>query len=145
VLIIGGAEDRGSSDKQDREDNNLYEKFEILKELLPKNGTNERIEIITTASDTPAEMKKMYQHAFNEIGYSNVGFIDIKDKIESRKTQFCKKIEKAHAVFFNGGDQFKLATTLGGTETIDLLKDKYQNDKDFIIAGTSAGAMAIPN
>jgi cyanophycinase len=146
ILIIGGAEDRGDKEEkqQKRQDNGKYERFELLKELLPKNGKKERIEIITTATDIPQEIGKTYQKAFNEIGYDDIGFIDIKDKIEARDPKFCQKVEKAHAVFFTGGDQFKLSTILGGTETMELIKEKYLHDKDFIVAGTSAGAMAIP-
>ena len=146
IFIIGGAEDRGDNDGNAlRQDNNQYEKFEILKELLPKNGSKERIEIITTASDIPQEMAKMYKKAFAEIGFSNVGYIDIKNKVEARDPKFCEKVEKAHAVLFSGGDQFKLASILGGTDTITVLREKYLHDKDFIIAGTSAGAMVMPN
>ena len=32
---------------------------------------------------------------------------------------------------------------LGGTDAIDAVKEKYTNDKDFVVAGTSAGAMAM--
>lgn len=145
IFIIGGAEDRGNKEKEDlRQDNRKYERFEILKELLPKSGKNERIEIITTATNLPDEMRKLYVDAFKEIGDLDIGFIDIKDKVEARDTKFCKKVEKAHAVFFSGGDQFKLASILGGTQTMEVIKEKYFTDKDFIVAGTSAGAMAIP-
>jgi cyanophycinase len=145
ILIIGGAEDKGDEkDEKKRKHNTKYEKLEILKELLPKNGKKGRIEIITTASSIPGEMKKMYQSAFSTLGYLNIGFIDIKDKIEARDPNFCKQVEKAHAVFFSGGDQFKLTGILGGTETVEMIKQKYYADKDFIVAGTSAGAMAIP-
>ena len=143
LLIVGGAEDRGEYEESRRQ-NNQYEKFEILKELLPKNGQKERIEIITTASGIPDEMKKVYMDAFKEIGYPDIGFIDIKNKVEARDIKFCKQVEKAHAVFFSDGDQFKLAATVGGTETIEVLKEKFLHDKDFIVAGTSAGAMALP-
>ena len=145
VLIIGGAEDKGDEkDEKKRKVNQKYEKLEILKELLPKNGKKGRIEIITTASSIPGEMKKMYLSAFSTLGYVDIGFIDIKDKIEARDPKFCKQVEKAHAVFFSGGDQFKLAGILGGTETVEMIRQKYYSDKDFIVAGTSAGAMAIP-
>jgi cyanophycinase len=33
---------------------------------------------------------------------------------------------------------------LGGTDTLQVIKEKYLKDKNFIVAGTSAGAMAIP-
>jgi len=145
VLIIGGAEDKGDEkDEKKRKANQKYEKLEILKELLPKNGRKGRIEIITTASSIPGEMKRMYLNAFSNLGYTDIGFIDIKDKMEAREPKFCQQVEKAHAVFFSGGDQFKLAATLGGTETVEMIKEKYYSDKDFIVAGTSAGAMAIP-
>jgi len=145
ILIIGGAEDKGNEeDEKKRKQNKKYEKLEILKELLPKKGKEGRIEIITTASSIPEQMKKMYENAFTTLGYNNIGFIDIKDKIEARDTKFCKQVEKAHAVFFSGGDQFKLTGILGGTETVNVIKDKYASDKDFIVAGTSAGAMALP-
>lgn len=143
IIIIGGAEDRGQ-DASRRKNNNQYEPFEVLKQLIPENDKNERIEIITTASGIPGEMRKMYTKAFKEIGYSQVGFIDIENKTEARELKFCKKIEKAHAVLFSGGNQFKLVTTLGGTETVEVIKEKYESDSQFIVAGTSAGAMAIP-
>ena len=39
ILIIGGAEDRSNNGSgENRQDNHQYEKFEMLKELLPKNG-----------------------------------------------------------------------------------------------------------
>lgn len=146
ILIIGGAEDRGNKEmKEQRIDNGQYERFEILKDLLPKKGRKHIIEIIMTASSIPEEMQKMYLKAFKEIGFSDIGFIDIKDKVEAREPDLCTRVEKAHAVFFSGGDQFKLASILGGTQPMQVIKDKYLHDKDFIVAGTSAGAMAIPN
>jgi cyanophycinase len=144
LLIIGGAEDRGDGEKEMHALNKEYEKFEILKELIPKDGGKQRIDIITTASSIPAEMKKMYLNAFKKIGYSNVAFMYIENKREARTIEFCKRAEKAHAVFFSGGDQFKLAGILGGTDTIRVIQEKYMHDEDFIVAGTSAGAMAMP-
>ena len=31
----------------------------------------------------------------------------------------------------------------GGTETVSVIRDRYTHDKDFVVAGTSAGAMAM--
>jgi cyanophycinase len=143
ILIIGGAEDRGDDEKDMQRKNSEYEKFEILKELIPKNGTKQRIEVVTTASSIPAEMQKMYLNAFKKIGYTNVGFIDIENKMEARNPEFCQRAEKAHAVFFSGGDQFKLAGILGGTDMVRTIQEKYTHDEDFVVAGTSAGAMAM--
>jgi cyanophycinase len=143
ILIIGGAEDKGDEEK-DMQKSKEFEHFELLKDLLPKNGGKKRIEIITTASSSPEEMKKMYVQAFRKIGFNNIGFMYIEDKLQARDPEVCKRVEQAHAVFFAGGDQFKLAGTLGGTETIRILNEKYMHEKDFVVAGTSAGAMALP-
>jgi cyanophycinase len=145
ALIIGGREERGEEENEMEQQNKKYEQFEILKELLPKNKKNQRIEIITTASDVPEEMQKMYVNAFKKIDFANVGFMDIRDKHAARDSKICKRVEKAHAVFFTGGDQFKLSAILGGTDTVSVIRDKYIHDKDFIVGGTSAGAMAMTN
>src|SRR5690349_2853593 len=142
VLLIGGAEDKGSEEGLDMEKKNgQFEHFEILKELLPQsNQRTKKIEIITTASATPDEMGKTYKRAFAKIGFKNVGFINVEDKEEARRIDYCERVNKAHAVLFSGGDQFVLSTILGGTEIMKTIKDKYMNDPRFVIAGTSAGA-----
>src|SRR5438045_3019151 len=109
ILIIGGAEDKGEQEKETQQQNKEYEKLELLKDLLPAKNGKKRIEIVTTASSKPEEMKKMYIEAFKKIGFLDVGFMNIENKLEARNPEFCKRIEKAHAVLFSGGDQFKLS------------------------------------
>jgi len=43
---------------------------------------------------------------------------------------------------FSGGDQSKISDIIGGTSMHKILSERYIND-DFVIAGTSAGAMAM--
>jgi cyanophycinase len=143
VLIIGGAEDKGEEMTQTEKENKQTERFEILKELIDGSSSKKRIEIITTASDVTDEIKQMYKKAFKKLHFSDIGFIDIKSKQEAKDIDCCKRVEKAHAVFFCGGDQFTLSAILGGTEVIKVIKDKYTRQKDFVVAGTSAGAMAM--
>jgi cyanophycinase len=145
VLIIGGAEDKGDENEPDMaQKNKEFEHFEILREILPKdNGSKKKIEIIATASSVPDEMNQSYKKAFAKLGYKNVDFIKIESKEEARNQDFAKRIHKAHAVLFTGGDQFSLSAILGGTPTIAAIKEKYYHDKDFVVAGTSAGAMAM--
>ncbi len=45
---------------------------------------------------------------------------------------------------FTGGNQMRLSMIFGGTEFHEILKDRYENE-NFVIAGTSAGAMAMSN
>jgi cyanophycinase len=49
---------------------------------------------------------------------------------------------KADCVMFSGGDQSKIASVIGGTKLHKLILEKFQNE-NFVIAGTSAGAMAM--
>jgi cyanophycinase len=86
---------------------------------------------------------KTYKSAFKKIGFSNVGFMNINSKDEARDPACAERIGHAHAVLFSGGDQFKLSTLLGGTPVVDVIRDKYLHDPDFVVAGTSAGAMAM--
>jgi cyanophycinase len=46
---------------------------------------------------------------------------------------------------FSGGDQLRLTSIFGGTEIYQILHDRLNNESEFVIAGTSAGAMAMSN
>lgn len=141
LLIIGGGEDKGVNGAPDIEyESRDFEHFEILKLLLRKKN---RIEIITTGSEIQKDVKKMYQQTLNKIGFNDTGFIPIEDKNEARLTKYIKRIEKANAIFFTGGDQFRLTTILGGTPLIDVVSKRYVEDEKLVVAGTSAGAMVM--
>jgi cyanophycinase len=45
---------------------------------------------------------------------------------------------------FSGGNQLRLAATFGGTQFLRILLERYEKES-FVIAGTSAGAMAMSN
>ncbi|MBA3705198.1 MAG: cyanophycinase, partial [Bacteroidetes bacterium] len=145
IVIIGGAEDKGDDGSTRKEKiYEWYEEFEILKELLPiQRSSNKKIEIITTASKVQDEIKTVYKKAFHKLGYSNIGFMAINDKIEAKEKKNIDRVQKASTILFSGGDQFRLSTILGGTKLMDIIKEKYFTDGNFIVAGTSAGAMAI--
>jgi cyanophycinase len=145
LLLIGGAEDKGGDDRPDIEQfNKEFEHFEILKELLPENGHSERgIEIITTASKHPRDVEEMYEDAFYEIGFDNVDFMTIVNNEDARSERYIERIKDAHAVLFSGGEQFRLSTIIGNSKVWEEIYKKYMEDPDFILAGTSAGAMAM--
>jgi cyanophycinase len=144
LILIGGAEDRGSNEIAIQNRNKQFVHFEILKELLPKKKKNKKhiLEIITTASEDPNGVMDVYSHAFKEVGFSEVGYINIQSNPPPHNPDIIKRINNAHAVLFSGGNQFRLSTILGNTDVIDVIMKKYYNDPDFIVAGTSAGAMA---
>ncbi|MCP0912980.1 MULTISPECIES: cyanophycinase [Legionella] len=142
LLIIGGAEDKVGEPPDIIEKRKEFTRYEILNELLP-GSSDRKIEIITTGSEVQDEVKKIYQKVFRKIGYNNVGFMPINDRMEARKKNYLSRAEDAGAIFFTGGDQFRLSTILGGTPFIDIIRARYFEDSELIIAGTSAGAMAM--
>lgn len=142
LILIGGAEDKGENIKVRSITSKQIRRLEILSELIPVRKQKGGIEIITTASSVPIEVNKVYQQAFNKIGFKKVGFISIGNHPDSHNPIFIKRIKEAHAVLFSGGDQFRLSTILGNTDILEAVKERYFNDPDFIVAGTSAGAMA---
>ncbi|MFT3742208.1 MAG: cyanophycinase [Gammaproteobacteria bacterium] len=141
LFLIGGAEDKGEEDKISSP-NIEFGRLEILSELLAA-AKHHKIEIITTGSRFPDEVKKTYQNAFHKLHYPNPGFLSIKNRFEANDPHFLERVEKACVVFFSGGDQFRLSTILGGTQMTEVIKHRYLHDKNFVVAGTSAGAMVM--
>lgn len=141
LLIIGGAEDKVGEPPDISEQKKEFTRYAILRELA--DSKNKKIELVTTGSEVQAEVKQIYQKVFKEIGYQNVGFIPIKKRSETHNIDYLRRVKKAAVVFFTGGDQFRLSTILGGTPFVEIIKEKFINTEDFIIAGTSAGAMVM--
>jgi cyanophycinase len=146
LLIIGGAEDKGPIRIRPaiKLKNKEYVDFEILSKLIPESEhENNRLEVITTASQEPLKTGSAYIRAFRKAGFKNVGHVNIDNKEELKNPSHLERIQKAHAVFFSGGDQFRLSTILLGSDLLACIKERYMNEENFILAGTSAGAMAM--
>ncbi|QIY89653.1 cyanophycinase [Chryseobacterium gallinarum] len=143
LLLIGGKENKEDGGNEEmREKNNNFRPGEILKLLA--GSKDDRIEVITTASAEPDSLQKTYTEAFEKIGYSNFGFLDICD--EQLHTDYqIKRASAAKTIFFAGGDQNRICDVLKQSALKYILKEKYINEKDFTLAGTSAGAMCIPD
>ncbi|HET6996405.1 MAG TPA: cyanophycinase, partial [Chitinophagaceae bacterium] len=60
------------------------------------------------------------------------------------KEEYLERIRQCNAVMFTGGNQLRLSATDGGTELLSVLKKRYR-EENFVVAGTSAGAMAMSN
>ena len=39
----------------------------------------------------------------------------------------------------------RLTSTFGGTKFLEIVMNRFENESDFLVAGTSAGAMAMSN
>ena len=145
LIAIGGAEDKGTDLETEEINRNNLNFFElgILRRVVEEaGGPASHIEVITTASTIPYEVGENYLNAFGKIGCTNVQVMHIRNRQDTLETEFLERIKTCDAVMFSGGNQLRLSVTDGGTEFLSILKKRYQNEK-FLIAGTSAGAMAM--
>lgn len=143
IIIIGGAEDKGEDNLEIASQNAQFTNMEILRRLIDVGYPDARIEVITTASNIPEKVRAMYERAFRKVECGNVGFLDIQDRASARSEENLKRIREAHTILFSGGDQYKIATIIGDTPIADVIVERYKRDPDFIVAGTSAGAMVL--
>jgi cyanophycinase len=137
LLVIGGADETSGAGKSETGH------FEILRDLLPA-GKEKTIEIITTATGIRDDIQKLFLNELKKFGIPRIGFLNIANRDEANNPEFVNRIAEAGAVFFSGGDQFRISSVIGGTKLGLLLKERFQNDPEFIVAGMGAGAMAIP-
>jgi len=147
LIIIGGAVDMGSNvTLQEHILQPDYIKFfeqGILRRIINESAKHEgsKIEVITTASQIPELVGGEYIKAFGQLNVTNVDVLHIKTREDAAKKEYLDRIRKADVVMFSGGDQLRLTAIFGGTEFLQILKQRYQKE-NFVIAGTSAGAAA---
>lgn len=147
LIIIGGAVDMGSNvTLQEHILQPDYIKFfeqGILRRIINESAKHEgsQIEVITTASQIPELVGAEYIKAFGQLNVTNVNVLHIKSREDAGNKEYLDRIRKADVVMFSGGDQLRLTAIFGGTEFLQILKQRYQKE-NFVIAGTSAGAAA---
>jgi cyanophycinase len=142
LIPIGGNEDKGI-------DNNEMYTLEFVDQGIlyhvveEAGGIHATIVVIPTASSIPEEVGQNYLSAFASLGCENVTVLDIRHKEDSEKPESIDLIRSANCVMFSGGDQSKITDKIGNTTFHGILKERYKNEVGFVIAGTSAGAMAM--
>lgn len=144
LIPIGGNEDKGLGEQEKDTLEFIQEGilFHVVKEA---GGMDADIVVITTASSIPEKVGETYMDAFTSLGCTNVSILHIRKIEDSEKQATIERIKKADCVMFSGGDQSKITDKIGGTTIHKLLLERYHNEEGFVIAGTSAGAMAMSN
>ena len=145
LIAIGGAEDKGTdleSGQVHRNNLNFFELGILRRVVEEAGGSSSRIEVITTASMIPYEVGEAYLNAFGKVGCTNIGVMHIRNRQDTLNPAYLERIRKCNAVMFSGGNQLRLSVTDGGTEFLSILKKRYE-EESFVVAGTSAGAMAM--
>ena len=149
LIAIGGAEDKGTDlEKGEIHRSNLnFFELGILRRIVEesKDGPLSRIEVITTASMIPYEVGDNYLNAFGKIGCTNIGVMHIRNRAETVNEEYIERMRTCDVVMFTGGNQLRLTSTFGGTQLLQVILERFKNEDEFVVAGTSAGAMAMSN
>jgi len=147
LIAIGGAEDKGTDlEKGEFHRNNLnFFELGILRRIVEEiGGIHSRIEVVTTASTIPYEVGENYLDAFGKIGCTDIGLLHIRNREDAMRADYVERIRNCAGVMFSGGNQLRLTAIFGGTIFLKTIHERYQSEQ-FVIAGTSAGAMAMSN
>lgn len=131
LIAIGGRE-------------NKKDQKTILSRIIAETRLEQpRICVITLATDLPLEVEKDYRDAFRDLRVEDISTIHYAYHAEADQPGNISKIKKCDAVFFSGGDQLKLSRLLSGSQLLSLIKHRLFTEENFVIAGTSAGAVAM--
>ncbi len=148
LVSVGGAEDKGTDLERGIIERNRLNFFElgILRKVLSlvESDGEPVVEVITTASQIPDEVAVNYRDAFSKLGCSKIGHMRIRNREDAANPEYIERLKVCNCIMLSGGNQLRLSSIFGGTEFLEILRRRY-NEEHFVIAGTSAGAMAMSN
>ncbi|GHA59235.1 cyanophycinase [Pontibacter akesuensis] len=145
LIAVGGNEDKGTYPNPRSKKKYYLDFFElgILKRFLKEIPAKQpHIEVITTASMIPEEVGERYLSAFSILGVENVNLMHIKTQDDAKLSEYIQRVNACDGVMFSGGDQSRITRMFLNTQILEVMKHRYWHEP-FVIAGTSAGAMAM--
>jgi cyanophycinase len=127
LVAIGGHEDKEG-------------RRAILREVakLVRGG---KLVIATVASHKPEGYFDSYQAAFADLGVTDLVELYLKERSDAARPETLALLDAAAGVFFSGGDQLRISSTLGDTPVARRVVEILEGGG--VIAGTSAGAAAM--
>lgn len=142
LIPIGGNEDKGKKDLHENFTLDFIEEGILANVVKESGGKNSNIIIIPTASSIQKEVGENYLEAFSKLGCNNVKVLSINSIAEAESKVNIKALEESNCIMFSGGNQARIVDFIGNTKFHDILNERYKNE-EFVIAGTSAGAMCM--
>ena len=129
VIIIGGAEDKVR-------DRVILSRFVTL-----AGGPDATVVVISTASSLGPEAGARYKAVFSELGVTRVRPLHAMTRPQANDETSALAVRDATGIFLTGGNQLRLASTIGGTRLADAILERFRHGA--VVAGTSAGASAM--
>lgn len=145
LIAVGGNEDKGTYPNPRSKHKYYLDFFElgILKRFISEMpAKSPKVEVITTASMIPEEVGERYLSAFGILGTEHVNLMHIREEKDTLNPEYIERIKQADGVMFSGGNQSRLTQIFGNSEILEIMNRRY-HEEPFVIAGTSAGAMAM--
>jgi cyanophycinase len=100
-----------------------------------------RLVLATVASHEPDGYFATYKKAFSDLGVTDLVELYVKERSETARAEKLRVFDGAAGVFFSGGDQLRISSTLGDTPVEQKVREIFLSGG--LIAGTSAGAAAM--
>lgn len=141
LIPIGGNEDKGL----EKSENYTLDFVQggILSHVVKAAGSTEApIVVIPTASSIPEQVGLNYVEAFGKLGCKNIEVLDIRKREQANNPENMRKVNEAAIIMFSGGDQSRITRIIGNSSMKEILLRRYHSEP-VVIAGTSAGAMAM--
>jgi len=129
LFVVGGAEDKQNG------------KLILRRFVETSGGADARILVVATASTAPEAQFPVYENAFRELGVEQLHLTYQQQRSDAQDPALVDLVRWATGIYFTGGDQLRLVTTLGGTKFAYALHEQYRNGLH--VGGTSAGASAL--
>jgi cyanophycinase len=129
LFVVGGAEDKHRG------------RLILNRFVETAGGTDARVIVVSTASTEPEQRLAEYEKAFRELGVRDLHLCFQQQRADAQDPELIAVLRRATGVYFTGGDQLRLTTTLGGTAIARTLHEAYRGGLH--IGGTSAGASAL--
>ncbi len=123
LVIVGGVQTR-----------EIAQKFVEL-----AGGENAKIIIIPNAGSRPKLSSEIQQKEFSEFGATSDFLLFTRETADDENN--LKKMERANAVYFLGGDQSDLTRDMLGTKLLEKVFEIYNNGG--VVGGSSAGAAVM--
>ncbi len=128
IIPIGGGEKKVSSST-------------ILRRFIELCGNSgARIAIVPTASQLD-DAGERYKAVFTELGARHIDIVDLDTRNDCEDPKQLMLLQQASGIFFTGGNQLRLSTTIGGTAAAQQIR--HGNANGTHVAGTSAGAAFV--
>ncbi len=128
IVPIGGGEDKDSNPQ-------VLQRFVDL-----CGGADADIVVIPSASRL-ADMGEHYENVFGSLGAGQVTTLDFDTRRDAAEANRVARLREASGIFFTGGNQVRIATTIGGTPVAKAVREC--NARGVPVGGTSAGASIL--